>query len=545
MIYLISDFPMNAGSRALGAYRIATALRQKGHQVEVLDFSIVWSPQEIIEYIDAGPAPTWIGFSTTFSAPKTGGRAATEMSDVNDMLTRWDKEWDRKFFNEMKKRCPVLIGGARSTRLKYFYDADYFFTGYADQAVLDLTDYILGNTQELKTTTEVIKPLSNYFTDPYNVDIINCQDDYPVHTVDNITTEFVDEDFIQPGEVLPIEISRGCIFKCAFCAFPLNGKAKNDYIRPEDQLIEDITRYQTKYQSYNYLLMDDTFNDTVEKMEMMVRVQQAVPEPFNFWTYGRLDLLASKPEMIDLIGPSGWRYFSFGVETFNKVAGAKVGKGGNIDKQKAALATIKERYPEAWFLLEMIIGLPGDTDITIIESLNWLLQNPTLWDELNFKGLGINKPEYYTWTSDISKNPGKYNITLKNVIETASKPQYAWKHETMDGWEVNPLLDYINAKLAETAKRYTPVIPGRQKYLHHQADMIGLTDEIVRKHYNGKFSVAWFLTTYNMYHNYKLQKLATRGIKCRVNRLTDKDHLPKEYAGEQYFPLPIKKATLL
>lgn len=536
---------MNSGSRALGAYRIATALRHQGYEADVLDFSVVWSPREMLEYIDKGPKPTWFGFSTTFTGPKLGGRAASEMSDVNDRLTRWDTQWDRKFFNELKSRAPVLIGGARSTRLKFFYDADYIVTGYADEAVISITDYITGKNNNLIATEEEVKPISSYYTESYKTKVINCQTDYPVHTVENIKTEFTDNDFIQPGEVLPIEISRGCIFKCAFCAFPLNGKTKNDYVRAEDQLIADITRYQEKYQSYNYLLMDDTFNDTVEKMEMMARVQKAVPEPFNFWAYGRLDLLASKTEMIDLIGPSGWKYFSFGVETFNKSAGAKVGKGGNMDKQKQALATIKERYPESWFLLEMIVGLPGDTEATILESLNWLLENHHVWDEMNFKGLGINNPKYYTWISDITKNPSKYNITLKNVIENENKPQYAWKHTTMDGMEVGPLVDYINAKQQAFSRIMEPAVPGRFKYLHHQADMLGLTHDIVRDYYNGKFNVAWFMTTYSIYNNYKLQKLATRNVTPVVNRLKEKDHQPDNYAGEEHYPLPIKKATLL
>jgi hypothetical protein len=280
-------------------------------------------------------------------------------------------------------------------------------------------------------------------------------------------------------------------------------------------------------------------------MEMMARVQKAVPKPFNFWTYGRLDLLASKPEMIDLIGPSGWKYFSFGVETFNKAAGAKVGKGGNTDKQKAALEIIKQRYPESWFLLEMIVGLPGDTETTILESLNWLIANPHLWDELNFKGLGINNPKYYTWTSDISKDPAKYGITLKNVIVNENRPQYAWKHKSMDGYEVEPLVNYINAKLGAFIPHLENVVDGRHKTVHHQADMLGLTHRIVREQYGGKFNVAWFMTTFTMYHNYKLKKLASRDIPCIVNRLTDKEWLPRDYEGEEYYPLPVKEATIL
>jgi radical SAM superfamily enzyme YgiQ (UPF0313 family) len=31
------------------------------------------------------------------------------------------------------------------------------------------------------------------------------------------------------AKVLPIEIARGCIFKCKFCSYPLNGKQNLDF----------------------------------------------------------------------------------------------------------------------------------------------------------------------------------------------------------------------------------------------------------------------------------------------------------------------------
>ena len=34
-------------------------------------------------------------------------------------------------------------------------------------------------------------------------------------------------DFITPYDVPILEVARGCIFKCAFCAYMLNGKKKS------------------------------------------------------------------------------------------------------------------------------------------------------------------------------------------------------------------------------------------------------------------------------------------------------------------------------
>ena len=51
-------------------------------------------------------------------------------------------------------------------------------------------------------------------------------------------------DCIQTGETLPLEISRGCIFKCKFCRYPYIGKTKNDFSKSIDNVVEEL--------EYNY-----------------------------------------------------------------------------------------------------------------------------------------------------------------------------------------------------------------------------------------------------------------------------------------------------
>jgi len=434
------------GPRTLGAYRLATELRKYNYDVEVIDYLSFWKPQELLDYIDAGPKPLWIGFSSTFMGPgkqeyKPGQRV------YHDKITRFDDDWG--FWEEIKKRSPIVIGGSKAERMKWIYDADWIVNGYADIAIIALSDYISGKNNDLKFTTETIGTLYNKRIS-YECKSINCQESYPVNDVTDIQTRFHETDFIQPNEVLPLEISRGCIFKCSFCAFPLNGKTKNDYVRPKEQIAEDIKLYQEQYKSNRYFFMDDTFNDTVEKMRMMKEVHDEVG-PFDFWAYGRLDLIASKPEMMDLVGQIGWKYFSFGVETFNRNAGKKIGKGADPNKLKECLKEFKEKNPDSHILFEMIIGLPGETEESVHEAKQWFLDNSDLWEEVHFKSLSIDNQKFNVWKSEMSLNPEKFGIKIVNFKENNSGLR--WEHESMSSSKANEISKSVTEQLDQFRPR--------------------------------------------------------------------------------------------
>lgn len=528
MIYLLSDFPMNTANRAIGAYRLATELRDHGYDVEVIDFCSIWTPEEILNFIDAGPKPSWIGFSTTFSAGNISSNSQLTHTGIQimDRISRFED--DDFFYQQLQKRAPIVIGGARTARLKYWYAADFFVEGYADIAIVAIANYFSNKDKNLKYKEESIHLINNPGIKVCQK-IINCQEDYVVTDVSDIKTMYHANDFIEDGEILPIEISRGCIFSCAFCAFPLNGKKKNDYIRPKDQLIEDITNYQKKYKTQKFLVLDDTFNDTVEKMEMMSEIQSKIPYNFKFWAYGRLDLISSNRKMFDLIKPSGWEWLSFGVETFKKEAGSKIGKGYNPKKLKSTLKETKEIHPELFFNLELIVGLPGETESDILDTELWLKNNPTLWDYANIKCLGIPNPKYVTWHSKMQTNPNKYGLTLTENDVTNN--YLGWKHDTMDSNEALQLSLKVGSWLTDNCHTLPSSVPDRMKTSYF-IDMANISKPVTR--------LSWQHYTTNFYYRYKVKKLASRNLTTSVKKHVG---VPITESMKNYFEMSGKNGT--
>lgn len=432
MIYILNDTAELYPIRTIGAYRIASALRKNGYPAEVIDFISYWDTQEILDYIDAGPPPLWIGLSTTFMgySEHINNRSRTINNYESDTDVSRLGLGEKEFFKALRTRAPLVIGGGRTDYVKYIVDADWYLNGYGDEAVIALSDYISGKNKRLRYN---LQEITTEDSNPRNVvrRIIDCQSLYPVSSMEDIATEFVDSDFIEDGEILPIEVGRGCIFNCAYCNFPLNGKKKNDYIRPLEQIKNDIIDLQTKYKSFRYLIVDDTFNDNIEKLKGMKEIYLSLNRSYKFWAYGRLDLL-SKPEALSILPDLGWKYTLLGVETFNKASGSSIGKGLDPNKQKETLAKLKAIQPDFHIGFELLIGLPKEDEASLRETATWLLENSNLWDHINSKPLYIPKAKYLTWLGDLTKNPEKYGYTVRDLNVPNVSRVYYWKNEFMD-----------------------------------------------------------------------------------------------------------------
>jgi radical SAM superfamily enzyme YgiQ (UPF0313 family) len=153
-------------------------------------------------------------------------------------------------------------------------------------------------------------------------------------SIETLDHRFTEQDCIIKGETLPLEVSRGCIFKCSFCAFPLNGKSKFDYLRDPEQIKDELTHNFEKYGTTNYFLCDDTFNDSTMKIERLHKAITSLPFKIHFTTYLRLDLLNAHREQIPLLKEMGLASPFFGIESLNQKSASSIGKGMKVEKAK-------------------------------------------------------------------------------------------------------------------------------------------------------------------------------------------------------------------
>ena len=142
-----------------------------------------------------------------------------------------------------------------------------------------------------------------------------------------------------PDEVLPLELSRGCRFKCKFCSFPLLGKKPTDerYLRSEKSVYDELKSNYEEFGTTKYNMLCDTFNETTKKLEMLCRVQEKLKIQLRFSCYLRIDLLGAHKDQINLLHEVGLNTCHFGIESLNYESSKAIGKGFNNEKIKDTL----------------------------------------------------------------------------------------------------------------------------------------------------------------------------------------------------------------
>lgn len=384
--------------RAPGAHRIATHLRGIGLTTEVVDFYLDWTKDELKQIIDlqlSNPI-LFVGFSCSLMFDGT-----EEFAFIRD------------YIRSKNPNIAIVIGGYGTTQ-KGFDGADYYLEGYSEYAVVALVNH-------LRTQTEL-----KYDLDESGRKVIYTKTHYPVNTLTSLRTEYLPSDFIQQGEVLSIETARGCIFKCKFCSFQLLGKSKLDYLRDPEEIRGELLTNYNKYGTVRYIVTEDTFNDTDEKVEMLAQIVQSLPFKLQFMGYIRADLLAAKPHNVKKLIDMGFTSMHFGIETFNDYAGRAIGKGLPSAKLKETLVNLKKDYPQLYINGTFIVGLPGESEEDIRNTAQWLIDSKTI-DFWTFNPLMIPKKHKLIYSSEFTDNYLTYGYTKLTADELGQN-------------ETNPLL---------------------------------------------------------------------------------------------------------
>ena len=102
---------------------------------------------------------------------------------------------------------------------------DYYVDGFVEGAIDDIIKHM--RQEEVQLKAEPLKEGGYY---------LDAIENYPRNSWGDLAIRYEGRDFIWPQESLTIEASRGCVFKCKFCAFPIIGKKKHDHVRDPQEI---------------------------------------------------------------------------------------------------------------------------------------------------------------------------------------------------------------------------------------------------------------------------------------------------------------------
>jgi len=346
----------------------------------VLDFTLVWSLNDLKEFANSRitKLTKFIGFS--------------------QLLTAWTpimEEW----CGWMREKWPhlVFIAGAPAPPPYESKQLDYYISGYGEEALVVLLKYLFSNgprpIYDLSISTEkkIISADKNYKAFPYP----------------KLTILYENRDYIRPEEWIAIETSRGCIFKCDFCSYPLNGKKSNEYIKYKNVLHREFLSNYEQYGIRHYIVSDDTFNDNLDKLRMMAEISQSLPFDLKLSCYIRIDLVRAHPEQYQLFKDIGLVGAFFGIESLNHASLKSIGKGLHPDKLIQELYTFRDQLPDCGTMGSFIAGLPYETKQSLDHFASVTMDHDFPIDVLRIDALTMNSKRKHN-QSEFEKNSSKY-----------------------------------------------------------------------------------------------------------------------------------------
>lgn len=301
-----------------------------------------------------------------------------------------------------KFNCKLICGGHHPSALpeqmlKIGYD--HVVIGEGENALLSILN---GNKDSI-----VYADKTNYFGDTI---------EYPFPYYDGL--KFT-------GEMgIPIISSRGCPYQCNFCA---SSKFWKGYrARKADNVIKEIEYWISKGIT-KWMFEDDNF--TINKRRA-IEIAQGIKQLGNYtWQ------CASRAETIDdelayNLASAGCKTIWLGIESFSQPSLDRCNKHTSVELMLKGIATIRKFNMDA--RCQFIIGLPGDTDNDINETVRvmkqnnihaggnilWLLPNTQAYFKAKNKGFDdetylINGAPYYTYEQDINKLNYWYQLITK------------------------------------------------------------------------------------------------------------------------------------
>lgn len=427
----------NSGSkdtvfRTLGAYKIAHASRKAGYTAQVIDFINMMTEDELyrctVKFITSETLA--LGISTTFLMNRNTALPAAVVNVLNMIADE---------FPDLQ----IVFGGAqaRDTLKDINLKAKFsVVVEYGEDVFVELLENYrykksLPQFQLAFRGSKAIRIFKNATTARYNIE-----------TDDHLFTQ---QDYIMQNETLPIEISRGCIFKCKFCNHFLLGRGKLDYLRSMECIKQELVHNYENWQVTNYYVICDTFNDTEYKMQQWHKMVMSLPFKIRYTAYLRADLLDRYKDVPHMLKESGLLASYHGIESLGVEASRIVGKAWS---GKRARDYIPHLYYDIWGkqvlpTLSFIAGLPGDTRESITDTVRWFESNDL--HRLTLQRLGLNHNMKNKHVSEFELNSEKYGYSFP-----WPDTSYRWKTDYWDFLEATEFVKSLQPDIARISARH-------------------------------------------------------------------------------------------
>ncbi len=386
----------------LGTIYAAAVMREAGYQVSLFDTALIDSPEKIIPVI-AKEKPDYLviyddGFNYLTKMCLTNMReAAFRMA-------------------ELAKQKGITIIASSSDAADHYekylaHGVDFVIIGEGETTLKELINVIEKGENDFrkidglafKEKTEVIK------TTPRQ--IIKELDSFPMPAWDLVDISSYKKIWMESHGYFSLNIAttRGCPFKCNWCAKPIYGNRYNS--RSPQKVAEEIESLMKNFEVKNFWMCDDIFGLKPGWVQEFRDIVKSKELKFKYKIQSRVDLLLQE-DTIAALAESGAETVWVGAESGSQKILDAMDKGTTIEQIYEATRLLKKNGIRPAFFLQF--GYLGEEKADIEKTINMLLD--LMPEEI---GISVSYPLPGTKFYDIVKEQLKEKTNWTDSDELA------------------------------------------------------------------------------------------------------------------------------
>ncbi len=318
----------------LGLVQLATSLRARGANVEILDLCGNNNPEEAIREVAHGFEI--YGFSST----------TPQFLETN------------KLFKALKRENPkarTLIGGAHPSAMYALRQGEDPNLG----AINKFDHIIVGEGENLELSS--LKPGWQ------NAGFVKDIDKSPIP--DRSLVDIKSYKYLLHGqEATTLVTQRGCPFKCSFCSGRSIDMYKKARSKSPQKVLEELDYLNREFGYSAFMWFDDEVNVNPSRLVEIAKLLQK--RDYSHRGFVRSDLLVKHPETLDALVDAGFVELCSGVESGSDEVLKRINKGTTTAQNSQAAEMIIERGLK--YKSFTILGHPGETHIEVEKTIQWL-----------------------------------------------------------------------------------------------------------------------------------------------------------------------------
>lgn len=361
----------------LGTITAAAFIRQQGFDVSLFDTNLKDDPKDILANLEETKPSYLVIYDDGFNY--LSKMCLSNMREAALRMINLAKRYD----------CTVIVSSSDATDHAQTYlnaGANYVLNGEGEITLKMLLEQLESSSEQeqIEQIPGIIYSYNNDLIKTPQRNVLRDLDTLPIPAWDLIDIDSYRNIWIKHHGYFSLNIAttRGCPFKCNWCAKPIYGNRYNS--RSPKHVIREIEMLVEQYRPEYFWICDDIFGLKPGWVQEFNKLLNDKNLNIKYKIQSRADLLL-KEDTIDALVESGLDTVWIGAESGSQSILDAMDKGITIEQIKEATNLLKSKNVKVGFFLQF--GYLGETLNDIKATLNMMLQ--LMPDEI---GISVSYP---------------------------------------------------------------------------------------------------------------------------------------------------------